>query len=387
MTWKNVFHLGPLLSIGIIKCISWATVHCNSLFWPPNQSLSGFCNSAFFILLSGLTLYNFFYSLQVGPGFLPLNWKPENEDDCQYLQFCTTCLGYKAPRSHHCRKCNRCILKRDHHCIFLNNCVGHQNHTTFVSFLFCAIVGCCQSCVIIGCTLYRVLNPIYFYYDDVGGIQEAPFFTIGFWQFIICLFSLGLAVGVIFAVGFLFFVQMKAILKNQTGIEDWVIEKAFYRREGTEDKVFLHPYNLGWRENLSHVLNWSFQPKGDGIKWKVREGSNIYTFTIEQIEQKKLKRERAVEYFVNTTFNGRWFPLHFGIRVCFNPPCSDEKRLALKVGDKVVVTRWKRYWLYGEILERDNMILLNPLERRELRGWFPRVCCYLANEVDVKKDD
>ena len=61
---------------GIIKCISWATVHCNSLFWPPNQSLSGFCNSAFFILLSGLTLYNFFYSLQVGPGFLPLNWKP-----------------------------------------------------------------------------------------------------------------------------------------------------------------------------------------------------------------------------------------------------------------------------------------------------------------------
>ena len=46
-----------------------------------------------------------------------------------------------------------------------------------------------------------------------------------------------------------------------------------------------------------------------------------------------------------------------------------------------------RYWLYGEILKRDNMILLNPLERRELRGWFPRVCCYLANEVDVKKDD
>lgn len=46
-----------------------------------------------------------------------------------------------------------------------------------------------------------------------------------------------------------------------------------------------------------------------------------------------------------------------------------------------------RYWLYGEILERDNKCILNPFERRELRGWFPRVCCSLANEVDDRKDD
>lgn len=72
---------------------------------------------------------------------------------------------------------------------------------------------------------------------------------------------------------------MKAILKNQTGIEDWVLEKAFYRREDS-DEIFLHPYNLGWRENLSYVLNWSYQPKGDGINWKVREGCTTYTFTV-----------------------------------------------------------------------------------------------------------
>ena len=27
--------------------------------------------------------------------------------DEQYLQYCNFCEGFKAPRSHHCRKCNR----------------------------------------------------------------------------------------------------------------------------------------------------------------------------------------------------------------------------------------------------------------------------------------
>ena len=31
----------------------------------------------------------------------------EKKEDEQYLQFCNFCEGFKAPRSHHCRKCNR----------------------------------------------------------------------------------------------------------------------------------------------------------------------------------------------------------------------------------------------------------------------------------------
>lgn len=34
----------------------------------------------------------------------------------------------------------------------------------------------------------------------------------------------------------------------------------------------------------------------------------------------------------------------------------------------------KRYWLYGEIQERDD-VRMNPTERRCPRGWFPRLCC------------
>ena len=73
--------------------------------------------------------------------------------------------------------------------------------------------------------------------------------------------------------------QAKAILKNRTGIEDWVLEKATFRREGTDEK-FLHPYDLGWKANIVQVINWSLTPKGDGINWLTREGCDQYTFTV-----------------------------------------------------------------------------------------------------------
>ena len=31
----------------------------------------------------------------------------KDEEDKQFLQYCSLCEGYKSPRSHHCRKCDR----------------------------------------------------------------------------------------------------------------------------------------------------------------------------------------------------------------------------------------------------------------------------------------
>jgi palmitoyltransferase len=39
------------------------------------------------------------------------------------------------------------------------------------------------------------------------------------------MFAIGLAVGVFLAVGMLFVIQIRSILKNETGIESWIIEK------------------------------------------------------------------------------------------------------------------------------------------------------------------
>jgi len=386
-SWGRLFHLGPLFTLGITKIIVWSTIHCNSIWWPPSHSVQGFFNSAIFICLSGATLYNFLSSLYNGPGHVTLGWKPDKEDDVANLQFCIVCQGYKAPRSHHCRKCQRCVLKRDHHCVFINNCLGHQNHTNFMAFLISAIIGCAQAAVIIFCTLNRALNPISYYYDDyyMNPRDFPPNISMGIGTFFLCLFSLGLAIGVVFAVGFLFTIQMKAILKNCTGIEEWVLEKAAYRREGTGE-VFQHPYNLGWKANAAQIFNWALAPKGDGITWEIREDCNPYTFTIEQIKQKEFKRERSIEYRVVESYSGKWFPVRLGWRVFIQPPCTDEKRIQLQVGDQVAVTRWKRHWLYGEVCERDQQQLCFS-ERRTLRGWFPRLCCTLSVVESHNKED
>ena len=46
--------------------------------------------------------------------------------------------------------------------------------------------------------------------------------------------------------------QLRSILRNQTGIEDWIVEKAHHRRNPGDPK-FVYPYNLGWKNNLKQV--------------------------------------------------------------------------------------------------------------------------------------
>lgn len=158
----------------------------------------------------------------------------------------------------------------------------------------------------------------------------------------LCIFSLGLAVGVVIAVGMLLYFQVRSIMRNRTGIEDWILEKANYRREDTGEE-FLFPYDLGTMENIKQVADWSCTPVGDGIHWKVREGCDQYTLTAEQIAQKTEKRARTRTYIIQKAATGSWLPFWSqGIRVAFSPPCTDESRIKLDVGDIVKVTRWKK---------------------------------------------
>ena len=91
------------------------------------------------------------------------------------------------------------------------------------------------------------------------------------WSLLGALFGLGLALGVVIAVGMLLVFQLKAIARNQTGIEDWIKEKADYRLRQTERK-FTWPYDLGRWDNLKQVLSLSSCiPKGDGIDWVIVE--------------------------------------------------------------------------------------------------------------------
>ena len=118
---------------------------------------------------------------------------------------------------------------------------------------------------------------------------------------------------------------------------------------------FIWPYNMGRMANLRQVLTLSCKPPGDGIKWEVVEGTDQYTLTREQLKQKEDKRERTREYQIISKYTGAWFPVSQGVSVCCHPPCTDEPRIQVEVGDMVRVTRWKKYWLYGEKEQRENI--------------------------------
>ncbi|KAL1122363.1 hypothetical protein AAG570_003768 [Ranatra chinensis] len=337
------------------------TVHCSYMLLPPKESLHGFMNTITFLMFSGLTLYNFLSAIFEGPGYLPLKWLPESARDETYLQFCKICQGYKAPRSHHCKKCGRCVLKMDHHCPWINNCVGHANHAHFTAFLFFSVCGSLQSTVVLSISLYKAIHKAWYI---THGYENPIQFSVAF--LVLCVFALGLAIGVVLAVGMLLFMQVRAIIRNRTGIEDWILDKAMYRRLPS-DPPFIYPYDLGWWKNFIQVINFGFGPIGDGITWPVVEGCTQYTLTIEQKEQKDEKRARTRPFIVVKPYSGYWFPVIYGWRVCSHPPLTDEPRIALHCSEMVYVTRWRKYWLFGEkAFEGDDS--------RRIRGWFPRCC-------------
>lgn len=306
----------------------------------------------------------------------------DNVNHCKFLQYCKICEGYKAPRSHHCRKCDRCVMKMDHHCPWINTCVGHLNHGYFTYFLFWAVVGCLHAVSILCICLYRALNRSYYIFYHRG----EPLVSLTLYGFMGSMFAAGLAIGVIIAVGILLFIQLKSVITNKTGIEQWITEKA--QRFDSKEPEFIYPYDLGWRANISQVLGVlsslcvkSGMPDSDGIWWPVRDSCTQFTLTIEQKAQKEEKRERSITYTIVEGYSGAFLPVSKGCRIVCSIPYTDEPRIPLKPGDEVSVTRWRRHWLYGEKRVRTDNSTLPP------KGWFPRRCAVelTADDCDLSK--
>lgn len=378
-TWRQVLHWGPLLALSVILTISVVSVKCMVMWWPPFESTGGLVHMLTFLSWVFLTLYNYFLAMMRGPGFVPLGWKPDDTNQCKYLQYCNFCKGNKPPRSHHCRKCDRCVMKMDHHCPWINTCCGHINHANFCYFLFFAPCGCIHALFILIPSIYRAVHFGYYFVQRRNMISNEPLVYLGVSGFVITMFSIGLAIGVIVAVGMLFFIQIRSVLKNETGIESWIIDKAFDRERSDNEGPFIYPYHLGWRRNLKQVFTWSGKPRSDGFSWEVADGCTQFSLTEEQLKQKAEKRERTVLYTILETYSGQLFPCSKGLRVACCIPCTDEPRIELQPGNQVLVTRWKKRWLYGT-----KLLTSHEKGMQRIRGWFPRQC---AKEVIDDNDN
>lgn len=252
----------------------------------------------------------------------------------------------------------------DHHCPWINNCVGHDNHASFIRFLFFVPFGCIHGVVVNANFIYRLLDYQFAFHPHYLNISTGwIFFTVTGISF-----GAGTALGVII----LFLTQLRGVLLNKTQVEDWILEKANHRRRMNKDlATFVYPYNLGCCRNFWQVINFWGTPEGDGINWPVRDDCDKYSFTIEQLEQKKLKKERAVTCKVKKGYSGARCPIFsFGFSTALCLPICAEGRIRVEKGDTMIITRWERKWVYGDKkLSKDDSDA-----GKQVKGWFPRGC-------------
>lgn len=73
---------------------------------------------------------------------------PEEETLINSRGICYRCNLNKAPRTHHCTICDKCIINKDFHCFWIKNCVGFNNQKHFILFNFYTIILCAWFIVI-----------------------------------------------------------------------------------------------------------------------------------------------------------------------------------------------------------------------------------------------
>ncbi|XP_052173991.1 probable protein S-acyltransferase 16 [Diospyros lotus] len=222
----------------------------------------GIMNAAAFTTVAIMCAFNYGIAVFTDPGRVPATFMPDIEDHDSPiheikrkggdLRYCQKCSHYKPPRAHHCRVCQRCVLRMDHHCIWMNNCVGHANYKVFFIFVMYAVIACIYSLILLVGSLMS---------DSEKDEEE----TEGSFRIIYVVSAL-LLVPLSVALSVLLVWHISLILRNKTTIEYHEGVRAMWLAEKGGD-VYSHPYDLGTYENLisalgPNVLCWACPTSG-----------------------------------------------------------------------------------------------------------------------------
>ncbi|TFK27940.1 zf-DHHC-domain-containing protein [Coprinopsis marcescibilis] len=155
---------------------------------------------------------------------------------------CGRCDKSRPERAHHCKVCNRCVLKYDHHCpVRINQCVGLHNERHFVLFL--AYLSVATFCV--GALGYNQLIDSFISYDGrwTYHVPEVMYGMIYILSVVLC-----------FAVTVMGLWHLWGISNAETSVESHDHEQ-YRQRAKARREAFVNSYDLGRKKNLSLFFN------------------------------------------------------------------------------------------------------------------------------------
>ncbi|KAI0707044.1 zf-DHHC-domain-containing protein [Earliella scabrosa] len=186
---------------------------------------------------------------------------------------CKRCGQMRPERSHHCRICNRCVLKYDHHCpVRINQCVGIYNERHFVLFLVYLVVS----------TACYVGFGWRFVFIGLGWFNEPWPYRMPPMAFLLTYI---LATVLCMAVSAMASYHLYMVANGETSVESQDHEQ--YRRVARDrGESFVNSYDLGYRRNLKLFFNVGpdgypyytlllplrIEPYTDGRSWARRPG-------------------------------------------------------------------------------------------------------------------
>mmetsp|Transcript_28588 Transcript_28588/g.34720 ORF Transcript_28588/g.34720 Transcript_28588/m.34720 type:complete len:321 (-) Transcript_28588:619-1581(-) len=265
------------------------------------HSVPGVMHLSSFTIITCLAMASYIACVFRNPGSVPTDWAPDEGKISTVLEvkrkgagstrYCNKCCKPKPPRCHHCRVCNRCVLRMDHHCVWINNCVGHRNYKSFFLFLFYATVACIHALTLVVMQMsvevkdhryehilerpWKLVKPIV----KAGRALSPPPPLNPLVTPLVCVIlkvvCAALCVMLIVGIGLLLSWHTYLIFNNKTTIE-------YHEgvRARVQTQIHQHPYDLGLCGNLHavlgpHVPTWLAPTEcavaGDGFEYEMSE--------------------------------------------------------------------------------------------------------------------
>lgn len=72
----RLIHWGPFLALFIIIYVSVVSINAMLQLWPPAESLGGLLHLCLYLLQFYLVMSNYLTACFMGPGFVPIGWRP-----------------------------------------------------------------------------------------------------------------------------------------------------------------------------------------------------------------------------------------------------------------------------------------------------------------------